>query len=282
MGGGGAVLAAVGAIAETGLPVRILAGGTSMREPAEAAATAQATSSRSAERRSRSPTPTPRGGSSWRTRSGTASRARRTCWTSPPSRAGSSPWRPLRRPVQERRQLVRRDRGGGEASSDHAWRLPLHERYHRYNDSAFADLKNSSDYQQASPILAAAFLETFAGEGPWAHLDIAGTAYLERGRGDYYAAGGHRVRRAAAHGARPPALRVGRGLQTCPPSTSCARRCARSPRSGSHRSRRRLDREHRFPVVGGAGRARAYGHPHPRGARRRRGARSPTRSPSRS
>jgi leucyl aminopeptidase len=73
-----------------------------------------------------------------------------------------------------------------EASGDHAWRLPLHERYHRYNDSAFADLKNSSDYRQASPILAAAFLEIFAGEGPWAHLDIAGTAYLERGRGDYY------------------------------------------------------------------------------------------------
>jgi leucyl aminopeptidase len=73
-----------------------------------------------------------------------------------------------------------------EASGDHAWRLPLHERYHRYNDSAFADLKNSSDYRQASPILAAAFLETFAGDGPWAHLDIAGTAYLERGRGDYY------------------------------------------------------------------------------------------------
>ena len=72
------------------------------------------------------------------------------------------------------------------ASGDHAWRLPLHERYHRYNDSAFADLKNSSDYRQASPILAAAFLESFAGEGPWAHLDIAGTAYLERGRGDYY------------------------------------------------------------------------------------------------
>ena len=73
-----------------------------------------------------------------------------------------------------------------EASGDHAWRMPLHERYHRYNDSAFADLKNSSDYRQASPILAAAFLETFAGDGPWAHLDIAGTAYLERGRGDYY------------------------------------------------------------------------------------------------
>ena len=73
-----------------------------------------------------------------------------------------------------------------EASGDHAWRLPLHERYGRYNESAFADLKNSSDYRQASPILAAAFLQEFAGEGPWAHLDVAGTAYLERGRGDYY------------------------------------------------------------------------------------------------
>ena len=73
-----------------------------------------------------------------------------------------------------------------DASGDHAWRLPLHERYARYNDSTFADLKNSSDYRQASPILAAAFLQEFAGEGPWAHLDIAGTSYLERGRGDYY------------------------------------------------------------------------------------------------
>ena len=76
--------------------------------------------------------------------------------------------------------------GAAEASGDHAWRLPLHERYGRYNESPFADLRNSSDYRQASPILAAAFLQEFAGEGPWAHLDIAGTSYLERGRGDYY------------------------------------------------------------------------------------------------
>jgi leucyl aminopeptidase len=74
----------------------------------------------------------------------------------------------------------------GAASGDLVWRFPLHERYGRYNDSAFADVKNSSDLKQASPVLAAAFLERFAGEGPWAHVDIAGTAYLERGRGDYY------------------------------------------------------------------------------------------------
>ncbi|HKD32685.1 MAG TPA: leucyl aminopeptidase [Gaiellaceae bacterium] len=73
----------------------------------------------------------------------------------------------------------------GEASGDHAWEFPLHPRYRRYVDSAFADLKNSSDLRQASPALAAAFLEEFAGEGPWAHADIAGPAFLERPRGDY-------------------------------------------------------------------------------------------------
>jgi leucyl aminopeptidase len=73
----------------------------------------------------------------------------------------------------------------GEASGDHAWPFPLHPRYRRYVDSAFADLKNSSDLRQGSPALAAEFLQEFAGEGPWAHADIAGPAFFERSRGDY-------------------------------------------------------------------------------------------------
>jgi leucyl aminopeptidase len=73
----------------------------------------------------------------------------------------------------------------GEASGDHAWPWPMHPRYRRYVDSSFADLKNSSDLRQASPVLAAAFLEEFVGEGPWAHADIAGPAFFERSRGDY-------------------------------------------------------------------------------------------------
>jgi leucyl aminopeptidase len=77
-------------------------------------------------------------------------------------------------------------REAAEASGDHAWIWPLHETYRRYIESSFADMKNSSEYRQGSPILAARFLEEFVGEGPWAHLDIAGTAYLERGREDYY------------------------------------------------------------------------------------------------
>jgi leucyl aminopeptidase len=73
----------------------------------------------------------------------------------------------------------------GEASGDHIWPFPMHARYRRYVDSVFADLKNSSDLRQAGAVLAAKFLEEFAGDGPWAHADIAGPAFLERSRGDY-------------------------------------------------------------------------------------------------
>jgi leucyl aminopeptidase len=80
-----------------------------------------------------------------------------------------------------------RDRivAAGERSGDHVWPFPLHRRYRRYVDSAFADLMNSSDLRQAVPALAAEFLHEFAGDGPWAHIDMAGPAFLERSRGDY-------------------------------------------------------------------------------------------------
>ena len=73
----------------------------------------------------------------------------------------------------------------GSASGDHVWPFPLHPRYRRYIDSAFADMKNGSTLRQGSPVLAAEFLQEFAGEGPWAHVDMAGPGFLERSRGDY-------------------------------------------------------------------------------------------------
>jgi leucyl aminopeptidase len=81
-----------------------------------------------------------------------------------------------------------RDRilAASERSGDKAWPFPLHERYRRYVDSAYADMKNASTLRQGSPVLAAKFLEEFAGEGPWAHLDMSGPGFLERSRGDYY------------------------------------------------------------------------------------------------
>jgi leucyl aminopeptidase len=73
----------------------------------------------------------------------------------------------------------------GEASGDHAWPWPMHRRYRALIDSAFADMKNSSVRGQAQPTYAASFLEEFAGEGPWVHVDVAGTAFFTWGRNDY-------------------------------------------------------------------------------------------------
>ena len=73
----------------------------------------------------------------------------------------------------------------GEASGDHAWPFPLHRRYRRYVNSNFADMKNASILRQGSPALASEFLREFTGEGPWAHIDMAGPGFLTRSRGDY-------------------------------------------------------------------------------------------------
>jgi leucyl aminopeptidase len=80
-----------------------------------------------------------------------------------------------------------RDRivAAGDRSGDLVWPFPLHPRYRRYVDSTFADLKNASLLRQGSPVLAAKFLEEFAGDGPWAHIDMAGPGFFERSRGDY-------------------------------------------------------------------------------------------------
>jgi leucyl aminopeptidase len=73
----------------------------------------------------------------------------------------------------------------GEVSGDHAWPWPLHPRYRRYVDSDYADLKNSNIRSQGVPVLAAEFLHEFAGGGPWAHVDMAGTGFFTWPRPDY-------------------------------------------------------------------------------------------------
>ena len=64
----------------------------------------------------------------------------------------------------------------GEQSGEPLWRLPLGPEYTRLLKSEVADLKNVGD-RTAGTITAAAFLQEFVGETPWAHLDIAGTAW---------------------------------------------------------------------------------------------------------
>ncbi|WP_447554019.1 leucyl aminopeptidase [Vreelandella sp. EE22] len=64
----------------------------------------------------------------------------------------------------------------GETAWDRAWHLPLWDEYQEQLDSNFADLANIGG-RAAGTITAACFLSRFADHFPWAHLDIAGTAW---------------------------------------------------------------------------------------------------------
>jgi leucyl aminopeptidase len=69
----------------------------------------------------------------------------------------------------------------GDAADDPAWRLPLDDEYKALLKTNFADLQNIGG-RDAGTITAGAFLSEFVGEYDWAHLDIAGTAWLTGGR----------------------------------------------------------------------------------------------------
>jgi leucyl aminopeptidase len=65
----------------------------------------------------------------------------------------------------------------GTATGEITWRLPLHSDYAKQIKSEVADLKNADESRKAGSITAAQFLARFSGDVPWAHLDIAGTAW---------------------------------------------------------------------------------------------------------
>ncbi len=65
----------------------------------------------------------------------------------------------------------------GKFSGDRAWELPLWDDYQEQIDSRFADIANIGG-RDASAITAACFLSRFTKKYRWAHLDIAGTAWI--------------------------------------------------------------------------------------------------------
>jgi leucyl aminopeptidase len=77
----------------------------------------------------------------------------------------------------------------GNAGGDLAWPWPLHPRYRTLIESAVADLRNTAGKTFGFPIVAATFLQQFAGEGPWAHVDMLGTVMLDEDRGDAFGRG---------------------------------------------------------------------------------------------
>lgn len=60
------------------------------------------------------------------------------------------------------------------------WRLPLGDVYDKMINSDIADMQNIGRDREAGSITAAQFLQRFVNDVPWAHLDIAGTAWQKR------------------------------------------------------------------------------------------------------
>jgi leucyl aminopeptidase len=75
-----------------------------------------------------------------------------------------------------------------EQAGERLWQLPTFEEYRELNKSRFADLKNSGG-RYGHGIIGGVFLQEFAGDTPWVHLDIAGTAYASSAS-DYHPGGG--------------------------------------------------------------------------------------------
>jgi leucyl aminopeptidase len=76
----------------------------------------------------------------------------------------------------------------GKDEGEPLWQLPLWTDYRRLIESTIADVKNVGN-RYGGAITAALFLKEFVGDVPWAHMDVAGTAFADRGN-PYWARGG--------------------------------------------------------------------------------------------
>ena len=77
--------------------------------------------------------------------------------------------------------LIKQILKAGESADDRAWQLPLYDEYQEQLDSPFADIANIGG-PKAGTITAGCFLSRFAKAYNWAHLDIAGTAWVSGGK----------------------------------------------------------------------------------------------------
>ena len=85
--------------------------------------------------------------------------------------------------------LIQELRDAGDRSGERCWPLPLWDDYRKQLESTTADLMNVGG-RPAGTITAGWFLREFVGDYPWAHLDIAGTAYGD-GERPYHRKGGY-------------------------------------------------------------------------------------------
>jgi leucyl aminopeptidase len=74
-------------------------------------------------------------------------------------------------------ELFGRIESAGAETGEIVWRLPLHEEYAELVKGTYADLDNAPEARKAGTIVGGTFLSNFVGEVPWAHIDIAGSAW---------------------------------------------------------------------------------------------------------
>jgi leucyl aminopeptidase len=74
-------------------------------------------------------------------------------------------------------ELAARVTAAGASTGEIVWRLPLHPEYEELVKGTYGDLDNAPEARKAGTIIGASFLSNFVGEVPWAHLDIAGSAW---------------------------------------------------------------------------------------------------------
>lgn len=90
--------------------------------------------------------------------------------------------------MSNNQDLANRLLHAGEQSAERVWQFPLWDAYRDMIKSDIADIKNVAG-RAGGAIVAAAFLDAFVGNYPWAHLDIAGTAWNEHPPRSYCAPG---------------------------------------------------------------------------------------------
>lgn len=78
-------------------------------------------------------------------------------------------------------EVINRILAAGQDANDKAWQMPLWDEYQEQLESPFADIQNIGG-KGAGSITAACFLSRFTKAYPWAHLDIAGTAWISGGK----------------------------------------------------------------------------------------------------
>jgi len=64
-----------------------------------------------------------------------------------------------------------------KAAGEKMWQLPMDDEYREFIKGSFADIQNISSGKGGGSITGAWFIREFAGDTPWIHLDIAGTAW---------------------------------------------------------------------------------------------------------